>query len=471
MCAPNFVAAVKASGLKLSPTPRPDAAGPDQALLQELSTRRAHLGLSRFARYASERGDRARAINDARIEAFIAAVRTETLHRRPNDLHRKVAPDLERGRGSLQACPPAGAGSFLQAAPRNARTGATLCNSSRPMPSAISRGTPGLTCSQPMPGGVPWRRERSSCVATRSMRPSRRSSKPAFPLPIASLADLVVPENFKRILLRRYEMSAGDENVFNRDVARSLIEIAYQWVKVDSRRRDELAGLTGKLPAPTPGLTRKNKGALRQFDDPQVRHRLVSLPVRVWAEVKGSPRHDRYTLVKAQVALAVAILCYMPVRSQNLATLAFDVHLFLKEGRGAISSFELSASEVKNKMPMAFDIPPLLAKMLIEYRNVSHRRSSEKSPTTCSSTWMEPKGPVDAGSPDQPPSQEAGKHFAVAASVSAWDREGDARSFARKLRGRAPVARSFQRRDHLRVLRRDRQPPRRASPSASHRQF
>ena len=73
-------------------------------------------------------------------------------------------------------------------------------------------------------------------------------------------------------------MNAGAENVFNRDVARSLIEIAYQWVKVDEATADELRRLAGKLPAPAPGLTRKNKGALRQFDDPQVLHRLVSFP-------------------------------------------------------------------------------------------------------------------------------------------------------------------------------------------------
>ena len=186
---------------------------------------------------------------------------------------------------------------------------------------------------------------------------------------IASLADLVSPENFKRILLHRYEMSAGAENVFNKDLARSLIEIAYQWVKVDEPTAAELRRLAGKLPAPAPGLTRKNKDALRQFDDPQVLHRLVSFPRRAWAEVKKSPRHDRYTLAKAQVALAVAILCYMPIRSQNLAALAFDVHLFLKEGPDAVSSLELPASEVKNKMPLAFDIPPQLAKMLIEYRD------------------------------------------------------------------------------------------------------
>jgi hypothetical protein len=62
-----------------------------QALLQELSTRRAHLGLSRFARYAGERGIEPSGVDDSTIEAFIATVRAETLHRKPNDLHRKVA--------------------------------------------------------------------------------------------------------------------------------------------------------------------------------------------------------------------------------------------------------------------------------------------------------------------------------------------------------------------------------------------
>jgi integrase len=73
--------------------------------------------------------------------------------------------------------------------------------------------------------------------------------------------------------------------------------------------------------------------------------------------------------VKAQAALAVGILCYMPIRPQNLWALKFDEHVFLHEGRGAVSSLELPAHEVKNRTALAFDIPPHLAKMLIEYRN------------------------------------------------------------------------------------------------------
>jgi hypothetical protein len=58
----------------------------------------------------------------------------------------------------------------------------------------------------------------------------------------------------------------------------------------------------------------------------------------------------------------------MPVRLQNLSSLTFDTHLFLRAGAGAISTLELSSGEVKNKSEIAFDIPPQITKMLLEYR-------------------------------------------------------------------------------------------------------
>ena len=71
----------------------------------------------------------------------------------------------------------------------------------------------------------------------------------------------------------------------------------------------------------------------------------------------------------AQAALALEILIYLPIRIQNLVRLAFDEHLFLHEGPGAISTLEIPANEVKNKRPIEFDIPPHIARMLIEYRD------------------------------------------------------------------------------------------------------
>ena len=135
------------------------------------------------------------------------------------------------------------------------------------------------------------------------------------PTAIKSLADLVSPENFKRILRRRHEMVGGRENVFNHDLARALVQIARQWVKVDAGVLAELTRLAGKVPMPMSGLTDKNKRALRQFDDPAVLQRLFNFPSRLWAEVKRDAKPNFRTLVKAQAALAVAILSYMPIQT------------------------------------------------------------------------------------------------------------------------------------------------------------
>jgi integrase len=97
--------------------------------------------------------------------------------------------------------------------------------------------------------------------------------------------------------------------------------------------------------------------------------RLAGLPKRLWAEVKREEKPNFRTLAKAQAALGIAILTYMPVRPGNLAELTFDLHLFIRKERHATSSLELSAGEVKNDNEVAFDIPPQIVKLLIEYRD------------------------------------------------------------------------------------------------------
>ena len=166
-----------------------------------------------------------------------------------------------------------------------------------------------------------------------------------------------------------WRMVDGSENVFNHFLAHVLLQIAREWVRVDPPVLAELKRLVRKVPVPPSGLTKKNKRFLRQFDDPDAFRRLVNLPDKLWAEVKRDSRPSFRTLAKAHVALAIAILTYLPVRLQNLAELTFDTHLFLNAGAGATSTLELSNGEVKNKIELAFDVPPRLTKMLLEYRD------------------------------------------------------------------------------------------------------
>jgi hypothetical protein len=103
------------------------------------------------------------------------------------------------------------------------------------------------------------------------------------PSAIKSLADLVSPETFKRILRRRIAAADGRENSFNRDLAEALVQIARERVKVKAGVLTELQRLVVKVPMPVSGLTNKNKKFLRQFDDPQFAS-VVYPAGRLWAD-------------------------------------------------------------------------------------------------------------------------------------------------------------------------------------------
>jgi integrase len=367
----DFLAAVRASGVmpvKGKGRSRLSPAWVD--LFERLSGRRAHIGLSRLARYASRQGITPEDMDDDVIPGFITAVREGSLHRDPNALHRQVA-------------------LIWNEAARDPALGLRLVTvpSFRGPPKRIDWALLPDAFKQDVDNYLSWcgtsdpfvADARSRALAPRTLELRRDQIRTAVsalvesgidPSAILSLADLVSPNSVKSILRRRLESISGEENTFfNHNLGKALVQIAREWVKVDAQVSAELKRLVGKMPPPVQGLTDKNKRFLRQFDDPAVLRRLYSLPEKLWAEVRRDGKPNFRTLAKAQAALAVAILCYMPLRLQNLTTLAFDTHLFMRDGARAISTLELPAGEVKNGTELAFDIPPVVAKTLIEYRD------------------------------------------------------------------------------------------------------
>jgi integrase len=366
-----FLAAVKASGLiALKPTGK-SPLNPAWALfLAKLPKRRQGIGLSRLARHASTEGIEPQRIDDAAIERFISAVRQGSLHRKPNDLHRTVAKI------------------WNETARQQPELGLTQITvpSFRPPPKRINWELLTPQFRRSVDEYLAWcagsdvfaADARPRPLAPRTLRLSLDQIHAGVtalveagtdPSEIKSLADLVVPAAFKSILRQRFQAANGRENTFNRDLAEALVQIAREWVRVDAATLAELKRLMGKMPLPQSGLTDKNKRFLRQFDDPAALDRIHAVPGQLWAEVRRDQHPNFRMLAKAQAALGVAILSYMPLRLQNLTSLTFGVHLFVREEPRAISSLEIPAAEMKNKTELAFDIPPHIAKMLIEYRD------------------------------------------------------------------------------------------------------
>ena len=365
----DFLAAVKASNLVAITSWRKIPLAPVwRRLFATLSGKRAHLGLSRFARYASVRGIAPDEVDDSIIADFIAATREQSLHTAPNLLHRQVAQIWN------EAARVAGSRLKVVAVP-----------SFRGPPKRIDWSSLPSSFRQDVQKFLDWsgqsdafaldtRARRLGPETLRLRRDQIHAAVSALVFSgtqlsaIRSLRDLVTPANFTKILQRRVEMVRGERNSFNQSLGIALALIAREWVKVDPDVHAKLKQILSKLPVPRKGLTDKNKRFLRQFDDPRTLLRLVQLPERLWAEVKREKSPTYRTLAKAQAALAIAILTYIPIRLKNLQNLEFDTHLFVRTGRGAVSTLELSDSEVKNDIDVAFDIPPRVVQMLLDYR-------------------------------------------------------------------------------------------------------
>lgn len=367
----DLLAAVRTSGLQPVLASSKVALSPPWAdLLALLPAKRARIGLSRLARYASAAGITPSEINDPAIDRFIAEIRQGSLHHNPNALHRKTAMIWNEVATALPhlGLRPVTRPSFR--APPKRISWVTLPEEFRADVDKYRAWCEGADAfaaeARPRPLAPRTLKLRGNQIHAAATALADSGLAPAS---IAGLCDLVSIEHFRRILRQRHREAGEQENNFNRDLAEALVQIAREWVKVDAGALTELKRLTSKVPMPKAGLTPKNKRAMRQFDDPAVLQRLRNLPTRLWAEVKRNQKQNFRTLAKAQAALAISMLIYMPLRSQNLHGLVFDEHVFLRDPSRSISSLEIPADEVKNKTELAFDIPPHIAKMLIAYRD------------------------------------------------------------------------------------------------------
>ena len=244
----DFMAAVRASRLRPVPRVKTPLSAGWKKFIAELATKRAHLGLSRLARYASAQGLEPEEINEAALADFISAVRQGTLHRKPNGLHRTVAliwnEAVQHSHLDLQSVavpsfrrPPKRIDWTVLPARFRKDVDAFLTWCAGVDPYAANVRTRALA-----PQTIKLRRNQIHAAATALL------ASGGNPKTIRSLRDLVSPDNVKRILRRRHEMVGGRENIFNHDLARTLVEIARRRVKVRPVILDKLKQLASRVP-------------------------------------------------------------------------------------------------------------------------------------------------------------------------------------------------------------------------------
>jgi hypothetical protein len=301
----DLIAAIAASRLKQGLTEA------WRVLRAKFKMERHRMGLSRLAHYASAARLNPTDIDDGVIDDFMTSIRENSLHRKPNDLHRKTTviwnevardfPELGLRPATIPSFRPASRRIDLLLLPESFHRDLENCLawSSNTDPFAPDARTRPLA-----PATIRLRRDQIHAAVTALVEGG------VDPGSITALADLVTVPNFKKIAQERLKMADGRENSFNRGLATTLVQIAKEWVKTDNATLLELKRLASKVPGPRGDLTTKNKRFLRQFDDPSVLQRLRALPAKLWFQARRNKTAGFRTLAKAQAAIALEMLIY-----------------------------------------------------------------------------------------------------------------------------------------------------------------
>jgi len=177
---------------------------------------------------------------------------------------------------------------------------------------------------------------------------------------------VTTPELVDQGLMFFYERAGSRMAAQVRAIALAIRSIVKHWLK-DHARVAEIDRLLGENPRR--GMSDKVKGLLRQFDDPANRNKLLELPETLFREARKLRATDPAAAGRLfETALAIEMLLLCPMRIGNLVGLDIDKHLVRsRPGSRGMMHIVIPEEEVKNRVPIEFEVPPELAPLIEEH--------------------------------------------------------------------------------------------------------
>jgi len=186
-------------------------------------------------------------------------------------------------------------------------------------------------------------------------------------VPISQITGLDVLVEIKQAksLLRFLYNRAGDKTTNQiYHIATLLKTIARHHLHLPEETVDQMRRQCKALKPRSEGFTDKNRRCLRQFTDNKKLVNLLTLGVRVIAQVARLDKLRRRDAVRVELAIAVAILLNIPLRAGNLAGLRLDRHLQFVGDRAFLS---IPSDETKNAVAIDMELSPRLTELLHTY--------------------------------------------------------------------------------------------------------
>lgn len=181
---------------------------------------------------------------------------------------------------------------------------------------------------------------------------------------LTSLKNCLTIENFIDGLRFFYERGGSKATTAVHGMASYLKSVARHWVRADQVTLDRMAGVIRKLAPDKTGLTQKNRDRLRPLEAQDKAQGLVRLPLLLRDKIEKGKLTPRRRSLLAQMAVAVELLIFAPIRIGNLVAIDLDRHL-IRVGKKI--HLVIPAEEVKNKADLEFELPAESAALIDWY--------------------------------------------------------------------------------------------------------
>jgi integrase len=325
------------------------------ALWRPLESKRVKTSLSRFVRWCCAGGIEPEVVSEANFLAFRNHLLDETLVKNPDAVFAEMIRGWRSAQTTAEGWPRVG---FTIP---DRRDHWTLPWSA--FPASLREDCEAWSdrlAGHDLLDEAPFRPVRPSTVERRKQQIRAFASALALrgrdPATITSLKDLVEIDAYKEGLRFFIERSGGKSTTAIVDLAVSLKAIARHHLRLDNGHLDRLAAINRRLSVGPRALTEKNRGRLRQFDDPDNVAALLGLPHKL-ISIASRKRNPRAGALLAQIAAAIEILTMAPLRLDNLRCLDIEQNLVRPSRRSKQLHVVFPASDVKNRQPVDHPLP------------------------------------------------------------------------------------------------------------------
>jgi integrase len=184
-----------------------------------------------------------------------------------------------------------------------------------------------------------------------------------------SLSALLRPDRVERVLDAYWGPDEGAPKIYAIDLAWMLVSIARETNCLSLDELEQLDDLRAALEHHrSAGLTDRNLAVIRQILTSSVWQEVVNLPYRIMVESRAL--RDQAPLkaaLKAQRAVAIALLTVAPVRCANLSAIKLDENLIRPGGPNDPFWLIFPKHDVKNRIRLDFPLDEQLTALIEDY--------------------------------------------------------------------------------------------------------